>query len=177
MIQFTNTLGHRLEQFEPITEGEVRMYTCGPHRLELSTYWKLQDVSLEDFLKRYLKYRGFKVSHVMNLTDVDDGSSKCATSRESISRPSPKNTRMLFSRIWISSGWIGPNRISRATGFIAEMVKSTFQGLLDKQIASPRARMARSALRSQNFSITGDYSGIKTGGAKGRRQGPRGRLW
>jgi cysteinyl-tRNA synthetase len=72
MLKFQNTLTGRLEEFKPITEGEVRLYACGPTVWNLAHVGNFRTNVFVDVLRRYLKYKGYKVTHVMNLTDVDD---------------------------------------------------------------------------------------------------------
>ena len=67
-----NTLTRQKETFKPIDEGKVRMYTCGPTVYDYAHIGNFRAFVFEDLLKRWLEYRGFKVTHVMNLTDVDD---------------------------------------------------------------------------------------------------------
>ena len=71
-ICFFNTLTRRKEVFKPINSKEVGMYTCGPTVYDYAHIGNFRAFIFEDLLKRWLKYRGFKVRHVMNLTDVDD---------------------------------------------------------------------------------------------------------
>jgi cysteinyl-tRNA synthetase len=71
-IRFFNTLTRQKDTFTPLTEGEVRMYTCGPTVYGFAHIGNFRAFLFEDLLKRWLKHRGFKVTHVMNLTDVDD---------------------------------------------------------------------------------------------------------
>jgi len=71
-ICFFNTLTRKKEKFVPIDEGKVRMYTCGPTVYDYAHIGNFRAFVFEDLLKRWLEYRGFKVTHVMNLTDVDD---------------------------------------------------------------------------------------------------------
>jgi cysteinyl-tRNA synthetase len=71
-ICFFNTLTRRKEKFVPIESGKVRMYTCGPTVYDYAHIGNFRAFVFEDLLKRWLEYRGFKVTHVMNLTDVDD---------------------------------------------------------------------------------------------------------
>ncbi len=56
----------------PIEPGKVRMYTCGPTVYDYAHIGNFRAFLFEDLLKRWLEYRGFMVTHVMNLTDVDD---------------------------------------------------------------------------------------------------------
>jgi len=71
-ICFFNTLTRRKEAFKPIDDGKVRMYTCGPTVYDYAHIGNFRAFVFEDLLKRWLKYRGLNVTHVMNLTDVDD---------------------------------------------------------------------------------------------------------
>jgi cysteinyl-tRNA synthetase len=71
-IHFFNTLTRQKEVFVPLEEDEVRMYTCGPTVYDYAHIGNFRAFIFEDLLKRWLKHRGFKVTHVMNLTDVDD---------------------------------------------------------------------------------------------------------
>jgi cysteinyl-tRNA synthetase len=71
-ICFFNTLTRRKEPFEPLEAGKVKMYTCGPTVYDYAHIGNFRAFLFEDLLKRWLVYRGFEVTHVMNLTDVDD---------------------------------------------------------------------------------------------------------
>jgi cysteinyl-tRNA synthetase len=71
-IRFFNTLTRRKEKFTPIESGKVGMYTCGPTVYDYAHIGNYRAFLFEDLLKRWLEYRGYKVIHVMNLTDVDD---------------------------------------------------------------------------------------------------------
>lgn len=71
-IVFTNSLTRKKEEFVPIKKGEVSLYTCGPTVYNYPHIGNLRTFLFEDLLHRWLSYRGYKVKHVMNLTDVDD---------------------------------------------------------------------------------------------------------
>ncbi|MDD5728385.1 MAG: cysteine--tRNA ligase, partial [Victivallales bacterium] len=71
-IKFFNTLGRRLEEFKSVHPNEVRMYTCGPTVYNFAHIGNFRAYMFEDLLRRTLKYFGYKVTQVMNLTDVDD---------------------------------------------------------------------------------------------------------
>jgi cysteinyl-tRNA synthetase len=71
-IRFFNTLTRRKETFTPIEPGKVRMYTCGPTVYDYAHIGNFRAFLFEDLLKRWLEYRGYTVTHVMNLTDMDD---------------------------------------------------------------------------------------------------------
>lgn len=72
MLQFYNSLTRKKEPFIPIEEGKVKLYTCGPTVYDTAHIGNFRTFLFEDFLKRVLIARGYKVLHVMNITDVDD---------------------------------------------------------------------------------------------------------
>ncbi|MCP2605138.1 cysteine--tRNA ligase [Candidatus Aminicenantes bacterium AH-873-B07] len=72
MIKFFNTLKGKVEIFQPIESGKVKLYTCGPTVYDYAHIGNFRAYIFEDLLKRTLKYFGYKVIHVMNITDVDD---------------------------------------------------------------------------------------------------------
>ena len=67
-----NTLSRRLEEFVPLEPGHARMYTCGPTVYNFAHIGNFRAYVFEDLLRRWLKFKGFRVTQVMNLTDVDD---------------------------------------------------------------------------------------------------------
>ncbi|MBW2995635.1 class I tRNA ligase family protein, partial [Candidatus Woesearchaeota archaeon] len=71
-LKIYNTLTRKVEEFKPLKKGEVSMYTCGPTIYDYAHIGNFRAYIVSDLLKRYLKYKGFKVKHIMNLTDVDD---------------------------------------------------------------------------------------------------------
>jgi cysteinyl-tRNA synthetase len=70
--RFYNTLTRQVEEFKPIEAGTVRMYTCGPTVYDYPHIGNFRAYIFEDILRRHLKFKGFNVVQVMNLTDVDD---------------------------------------------------------------------------------------------------------
>jgi cysteinyl-tRNA synthetase len=71
-VRFHNTLGRRLEPFEPADPPRVGMYTCGPTVYNHVHIGNLRTFLFEDLLCRALRFLGYQVTQVMNLTDVDD---------------------------------------------------------------------------------------------------------
>jgi len=71
-LRFHNTLSGRVEDFAPLKDHQVRMYTCGPTVYDYAHIGNFRTFVFQDVLRRFLKYRGFEVLQVMNLTDVDD---------------------------------------------------------------------------------------------------------
>ena len=72
MFRFHNTLSNGLEDFEPLIPGRVGLYTCGPTVYNVPHIGNYRAYVFEDLLKRALRLAGFRVLHIMNLTDVDD---------------------------------------------------------------------------------------------------------
>jgi cysteinyl-tRNA synthetase len=71
-LQVYNTLTRQKEPFETVTPGEVKMYVCGPTVYASAHVGHAMSAIVFDVIRRYLEYRGYKVLHVMNYTDVDD---------------------------------------------------------------------------------------------------------
>ncbi len=71
-LKFYNTLTRKKESFNPIKPGKVKLYTCGPTVYNYAHIGNFRAYMFEDLLHRYLEYKGFKVTHIMNLTDIDD---------------------------------------------------------------------------------------------------------
>lgn len=67
-----NTLTRQLEKFAPRESGHARMYTCGPTVYNFAHIGNFRAYVFEDLLRRWLQFKGFRVTQVMNLTDVDD---------------------------------------------------------------------------------------------------------
>lgn len=71
-VNFTNTATRRKEVFTPLQPGRVTMYTCGPTVYNVAHIGNFRAMLAYDLVKRWLKARGFTVTHVMNITDIDD---------------------------------------------------------------------------------------------------------
>ena len=69
-IYFYNTLTRKKEVFTPIDKNEIRMYSCGPTVYKDATIGNMRTNLLNDTLRRVLKYNGYELKHVMNITDV-----------------------------------------------------------------------------------------------------------
>jgi cysteinyl-tRNA synthetase len=71
-LVFYNTLTRQKEEFKPIVPGKVGLYTCGPTVYAPAHIGNFRAYMFEDILRRYLIFKGYKVTQVMNLTDIDD---------------------------------------------------------------------------------------------------------
>ncbi|MEN6311972.1 MAG: cysteine--tRNA ligase, partial [Acidobacteriota bacterium] len=134
MIRFHNTLTGATEPFVPIRPGEVGLYTCGPTVYDFPHIGNLRAYVFEDLLKRFLAFRGFKVTHVMNLTDVDDKTIRGANDKgltlDAYTAPFIKAFKSDLESLNVLPADIYP----RATEHIPEMV-ALVKTLLDKGFA------------------------------------------
>jgi cysteinyl-tRNA synthetase len=71
-LQLFNTLSGKVETFQPLEDNEVRMYACGPTVYDYGHIGNFRTFIVVDTLRRFLKQSGYKLKHVMNITDVDD---------------------------------------------------------------------------------------------------------
>jgi len=71
-IRFSNTLSRQRDEFIPIRENEVTIYSCGPTVSSLTDLAECRRYVVADLLSRYLEYKGFAVNHIINITDLDD---------------------------------------------------------------------------------------------------------
>ena len=71
-VYFFNTMDRVREEFKPVTAGQAGMYTCGPTVYNYAHIGNFRAYVFEDLLRRTLEYHGYRVTQVMNLTDVDD---------------------------------------------------------------------------------------------------------
>ena len=122
-IQLHNTLSGKVESFVPQTPGEVKMYTCGPTVYDYAHIGNFRTFIFQDILRRFLLLRGFKMNHVMNLTDVDDRIiANAAAAKVSIRDYTEKYAQAFFDdcktlNVQSPEHWI------RATDHIPQMVK------------------------------------------------------
>jgi cysteinyl-tRNA synthetase len=71
-LRLYNTLTRRKEDFVPIEEDRVTMYSCGPTLCQMIHLGQCRRFVFSDLIRRYMEFKGFKVTHIMNLTDLDD---------------------------------------------------------------------------------------------------------
>ncbi len=71
-LKIYNTLTRRKEEFKPLEDKIVRMYVCGPTVYDKAHVGHAMSAIVFDVIRRYLEYKGYRVIHVMNFTDVDD---------------------------------------------------------------------------------------------------------
>ena len=132
-IYFYNTLTKQKDLFKPIEEGKVKIYSCGPTVYKDATIGNMRTNLLNDTLRRVLKYNGYELKHVMNITDVghlvsdgDEGEDKMLKSaREEHKSPleiAEHYTKLFFrdlERLNIET----PDVVCNATDHIKEMLE------------------------------------------------------
>ena len=123
MLKLYNTLSRKTEDFKPLKGKEAGMYSCGPTVYNYAHIGNLRTYIFNDILKRSLRFLGYKVRHVMNLTDVDDKTIK-ASQKEKISL---KELTRKYEKIFFDDlnelNIIKPDYVLRATETIKEMVE------------------------------------------------------
>ena len=132
-IFFYNTLTRKKDKFEPLDPTEIRIYSCGPTVYKDATIGNMRTNIFQDVLRRTLRYNGYKIKHVMNITDVghlvsdgDDGEDKMLKSaREEHKSPleiAEHYTKLFFrdlERLNIET----PEVVCKATEHIKEMLE------------------------------------------------------
>jgi len=121
--RFYNTINRKKVEFEPITPGTVKLYTCGPTVYDTAHIGNFRTFLFEDLLKRFLVFKGYEVYHVMNITDVDDKTIKRAITEEiTINELTLKYTEEFMNDIK-SLKILPADKYPRATDHIEEMIK------------------------------------------------------
>ena len=121
MLKFQNTLTGQLEEFRPLREGEVTMYNCGPTVWDFAHIGNFRTSVFVDILRRYLIFKGYRVTHVTNITDVDDRIIQMA-GQKGVSLD--EYTAPYLEAFWQDFDALGcqrPEIAPRATQHIAEM--------------------------------------------------------
>lgn len=144
MLKIYNTLTRKKEEFVPLKEGKVCMYSCGPTVYNYAHIGNLRTYIFMDLFRRILKYDDYKLKGVMNITDVghlmsdaDDGEDKMEkASREQ--KKTPEEIAAYYTDVFftdLAKLNIGkPEVIAKATEHIPEMI-AYVQELLDKGYA------------------------------------------
>jgi cysteinyl-tRNA synthetase len=161
MLKFQNTLSGKLEEFRTLTEGAVRMYVCGPTVWNLAHVGNFRTYIFADVLRRYLKSKGFSVTHAMNLTDVDDRIINQALER---GVTLDDYTAPYIEAFWHDFDLIGcerPEVAPRATQHIPEMVS-----IISKLLSSEHAYASDGSIyyRIASFPDYGKLSKINFAG-------------
>ena len=143
-MKFYNTLTKRIEEFVPNKEGQVKMYTCGPTVYHYAHIGNLRTYIFEDILEKYLKYSGYKVERVMNITDVghltgdsDDGTDKMVNSAKREHKSVLDIAKFYTEKFFLDASKLNirkPDTVVPATSEINEFIK-VIESLMDKGYA------------------------------------------
>jgi cysteinyl-tRNA synthetase len=133
-VRIYDTLSRELKPLETRDPGRVSMYGCGPTVYNLAHVGNVRTILWYDLMRRYLEYRGYSVTYVMNYTDVDDK----IIERSAIEGIPPDAIASKYARALEEDlealGVRPPDILSRATEHIEDMVKAV-QGLIERGVA------------------------------------------
>ncbi len=122
-LRFYNTLSQQVEEFVPLKDNTVRMYTCGPTVWNFVHIGNLRTFTFQDVLRRWLRSRGHRLDHVMNITDVDD---RIIQQSIEAGRPLAEYTETYTQAFLEDAAKLRlerPERLVKATEHISEMVE------------------------------------------------------
>jgi len=174
-LKLFNTMGRKKQVFKPIREGEVRFYACGPTVYDYAHIGHFRAYVFVDTLRRILEYNGFKVKHVMNITDVGHLTSDADTGEDKIEKAARKErktawevTEFYTKDFFNAMGKLNvkrPTIICKATDHIREMVELV-QKIIDNGYAyviSDGIYFDTSKLKDYGKLAKLDVEGLKVG--------------
>lgn len=133
-MRIFNTLTREKDEFKPITEGEVKIYACGPTVYNYIHIGNARPLCVFDVLRRYFEWRGYKVSFVQNFTDIDDKLIKRANEEGSTV---PEIAERYIKEFWTDADGLNVKYATvnpRATENI-EQIQSIISALVEKGYA------------------------------------------
>ena len=143
-LRIYNTLTRKVEQFIPNEEGKVGMYTCGPTVYHFAHIGNLRSYIMEDLLEKTLRYIGYDVKRVMNITDVGHLSSDADTGEDKMLKGAKREhkTVMEIAKFYTDAFFADcadlniktPDVVEPATNCISEFIHM-IEGLLEKGFA------------------------------------------
>ncbi len=133
-LKIYNTLTRKKEVFKPIHKEYVGMYSCGPTVYNYAHIGNLRTYLFNDLVKRSLIFLGYKVKHVMNITDVDDKTIKASQKEGTSLKEFTRRYEKIFFEDLKELNVIKPDFVLRATESIPEMVK-LIENLIEKGYA------------------------------------------
>lgn len=143
-LNLYNTLTKKVDEFQPIEEGKVSMYTCGPTVYHFAHIGNLRSYLMEDVLEKYLRYIGYDVKRVMNITDVGHLTSDADSGEDKMLKGARREhkTVMEIAEFYKNAFFDDcaklniktPDVVEPATNCIPEFIKM-IEGLLEKDYA------------------------------------------
>jgi cysteinyl-tRNA synthetase len=165
-LELFNTLPGKVEEFRPLEDNLVRMYACGPTVYDYGHIGNFRTFVVVDTLRRFLKQSGYKLKHVMNVTDVDDKIIRNAA-RDGLSvQEYTKKYRQAFLEDAESLNIEPPEFLVNATDHIEEMAR--FIKLLEEKGVAYRTEEGSYYFRIAKFPEYGklskkDFAGMTDG--------------
>jgi cysteinyl-tRNA synthetase len=120
-LRFYNTLSLQVEDFQPQADNLVRMYTCGPTVYDYAHIGNFRTFAFYDLLRRWLRARGYRLDHVMNITDVEDKIIRNALANQKSLADYTATYEKAFLEDCETLRLEHPEQIARATEHIPEM--------------------------------------------------------
>jgi len=134
MIRISNTMTRTKEEFVPLTSGEVRMYVCGVTVYDYSHIGHARSAIVFDVIRRYLAFKGYRVTFVKNYTDVDDRIIRRANEAGVSPREFAERYVAAEREDMAALGVLAPDVDPRATEHVSEMLE-----LIERLVASGHA--------------------------------------
>ena len=156
-VKLFNTLSRAVEEFRPLTTQSAGMYCCGPTVHNFAHIGNFRTFVCSDLVRRYLEFRGFKVRHVMNITDVEDKIIAAVVKSGRKLQDYTREYEKAFLDDFDALNCVRPHELPHATDFIGEIVR-----LIERLVAHGFA------YRSQDGSV---YFSIEKYRAAGRNYG------
>ena len=141
MLRFHNNLSGQTEEFTPLRGNDVKLYICGPTVWNFAHIGNFRTFVFGDVLCRYLRFKGYDLTHVMNLTDVDD---RIISESAKAGKTIDEFTAPFIEAFWEDSDALGnerPDIAPRATHHIAEMIS-----IIEKLLENGRAYQSEGSI-------------------------------
>lgn len=134
VMHLFNYLTHKTEELKPLAPPKISLYTCGPTVYDYAHIGNLRTYIFEDLLRRTLEYLGYKVEHIMNITDIEDKIVKRAREEEiEFTKITGRYTKT-FKEDLAKLNILPAKRYPTVTDHIPKIIKLV-QVLIDKQYA------------------------------------------
>lgn len=131
-MKFYNTFTKKKEIFRPLRDKKVGLYTCGPTVYDYDHLGHAWNYTMADILRRVLEYNGYKVKHVMNITDVGHLESDADTGEDKIEKSAREKKKSAweiadyYTKIYLANrkklNLLEPHIVCKATDYIKEMI-------------------------------------------------------
>lgn len=122
-LQLYNTLSNKIEEFAPSVDNMVRMYSCGPTVYDFGHIGNFRTFVAVDILRRFLRQSGYKLQHVMNITDVDDKIIRNSARERKSVQEYTRRYEEAFLEDMKTLNLERPEKLVRATEHIQEMAE------------------------------------------------------